>query len=585
MNGNPGKFIILLFLLLIKTIFAGCMLWDMDEIREQSKKNCRHDWKIWEITTHPTCITNGEKTWTCSFFAEHKRTEIIPELGHNYSNWTMKDPVITGITNIEIIGTCLNGPDCTINNIVSLQEYIITAAKQAIPVDLIFETDLGTTASGSVFSLIFSAIRLANQLVNLNFSASTMADTTFTPPNFQEIKNNIVTITLPDTTTNIITGSFNNYTVLESFTGMGLTNIGPSAFSGSANLKEIFLSSELTTIGQNAFRNCTSLEQITSLEGLTSIGNTAFENNISLKQITLPAELINIGQNAFRGCANLIFEVAGTGPLSTINEGSGLVLNGTDLIAYPSVNGYVVLPPGLTNISDFAFDGCTRLTQITLPEGLISIGTSAFANSSLIKITMPEGLTNIGASAFTNCTNLSDITFQRGLLTIGAFAFSNCTSLTQIILPEGLQTIGDYAFQDCINLTDVTLQEGLTDIGAFAFAYNTRLTNIILPEGLQNIGQYTFTNCTNLEEISLPIDLERIGLAAFYNCRNLSSIISLNPSPPALLAFTFDSTSPFLRISVPEGRVAAYKAANGWRDIADNIHSILCDDNCEGTCQ
>ena len=179
----------------------------------------------------------------------------------------------------------------------------------------------------------------------------------------------------------------------------------------------------------------------------------------------------------------------------------------------------------VSGINDSAFEGCTGLTGITLPEGLTSIGDRAFEGcTGLTGITLLEGLTSIGDRAFRGCTGLTSITFSEGLISIGNRAFGECTGLTSITLPEGLTSIGRSAFEGCSGLTGITLPEGLTSIGPFAFVGCSGLTGITLPEGLTSIENNTFSRCSGLTDITIPGNVVYIGGAAFYGCSSLKDL-------------------------------------------------------------
>ena len=87
----------------------------------------------------------------------------------------------------------------------------------------------------------------------------------------------------------------------------------------------------------------------------------------------------------------------------------------------------------VTSIGDFAFDGCSSLTAITIPEGVTSIGGIAFYKcSNLTAITLPEGVTSIGVGAFFWCSSLTAITLPASVTSIGGSAFNGCESLTDV---------------------------------------------------------------------------------------------------------------------------------------------------------
>ena len=109
-------------------------------------------------------------------------------------------------------------------------------------------------------------------------------------------------------------------------------------------------------------------------------------------------------------------------------------------------------------MSKWAFNGCSSLTAVDLPEGLQSIGDYAFQKcTSLTSITLPEGLTSIGEQAFCDCTSLTAVDLPEGLQSIGEHGFEGCTSLTSITLPESLGVIGEKAFSGCASLKSVEI--------------------------------------------------------------------------------------------------------------------------------
>ena len=93
-----------------------------------------------------------------------------------------------------------------------------------------------------------------------------------------------------------------------------------------------------------------------------------------------------------------------------------------------------------------------------------------FAYDNLLaSITIPQGVTSIGGSAFYYCTSLASITIPQGVTSIGTFAFYYCTSLASITIPQGVTSIGGYAFSNCTSLASITIPQGVTSIGSSAF--------------------------------------------------------------------------------------------------------------------
>ena len=115
----------------------------------------------------------------------------------------------------------------------------------------------------------------------------------------------------------------------------------------------------------------------------------------------------------------------------------------------------------IISIENWAFQNCSSLTTISLPDSVTSIGTEAFRScSSLTTISLPDSLTSIGGSAFQNCASLTSISLPDSLTSIGGWAFQYCTSLTTIKLPNSLTSIGSAAFGGCSSLENVTIENG-----------------------------------------------------------------------------------------------------------------------------
>ena len=230
----------------------------------------------------------------------------------------------------------------------------------------------------------------------------------------------------------------------------------------------------------------------------------------------------------------------------------------------------ITLPNGLTSIGAHAFYGCSGLTSITLPNGLTSIeGCAFYGCSGLTSLTLPDGITSIESWTFSSCTGLTSITLPDGLTSIEVSAFSDCTGLTSITLPDGLTSIGDNAFNSCIGLTSITLPDGLTSIDNYAFEVCSGLTSITLPDGLTRIGNYAFNRCTGLMSITLPVELTDIRSSAFRNCDALKDVTMLTAVPPTLGTNVFDGSTSLDNIYVPLGSVSTYQSA--WSDYSTLI--------------
>ena len=204
----------------------------------------------------------------------------------------------------------------------------------------------------------------------------------------------------------------------------------------------------------------------------------------------------------------------------------------------------------VTSIGDRAFEYCSSLVSIDLPDSLTSIGNSAFYGcSSLVLIDLPDSLTSIGNWAFGGCSSLVSIDLPVSLTSIGEYTFNRCISIVSIDLPDSLTFIGDEAFSDCSSLVSIDLPDSLLNIAGGTFAGCTSLVSIDLPDSLLNIGWSTFQGCSSLVSIDLPDSLISIGDYAFQWCSSLVSV-DLPDSLISIEVGSFSSCSSLTTINV-----------------------------------
>ena len=231
----------------------------------------------------------------------------------------------------------------------------------------------------------------------------------------------------------------------------------------------------------------------------------------------------------------------------------------------------VVIPRSVRNyeviaIGAYAFQDCSGLTSVTIPEGVTSIGAYAFQDcSGLTSITIPEGVTSISKNAFEGCSGLTSVTIPnryigtssipwgnlRSLTVYGISPdlskyikntpslvsvaiedatsidnsfFEGCSSLTSVSISGSVTSIGERAFWGCSGLTSVTIPEGVTSIGERAFAGCSSLTSVTIPEGVTSIGVYAFQDCSGLTSVTIPESVTSIGERGFRDCSGLTSV-------------------------------------------------------------
>ena len=200
----------------------------------------------------------------------------------------------------------------------------------------------------------------------------------------------------------------------------------------------------------------------------------------------------------------------------------------------------------VTSIGNSAFEDCTGLTSIEIPNSITSIGDRAFYNcSGLTSIEIPNSVTSIGYMAFWDCTGLkvvhiSDIAAWCSIGFSKAYAnplyyaknlYLNGELVTEITIPNSVTSIGNYAFYECTWLTSITIPNSVTSIGRSAFCGCSMLTTITIPNSVTSIGDYAFDNCTGLKKAiwltnTPPSGYKNVGATYNYVANNEYSGLS-----------------------------------------------------------
>ena len=188
-----------------------------------------------------------------------------------------------------------------------------------------------------------------------------------------------------------------------------------------------------------------------------------------------------------------------------------------------------------------------------------------------------DGDITIITEAFCECTTLTNVIIPNSVISIGFEAFGICTSLTNITIPNSVIEIGDYAFGSCESLTSVTIPDSVTLIGEDAFGCCTSLKEVRIGNSVRIIDGEAFFLCTSLTSLIIPSSVTSIGDYAFGDCTSLIEVYCKSTTPPAagnhILHYRSNDIyeSITCKIYVPRNSVEAYKSAQHWSGYASDI--------------
>ncbi len=299
-------------------------------------------------------------------------------------------------------------------------------------------------------------------------------------------------------------------------------DLGDGLFYNCGNLVSVDAASGTTirSIGNYAFYN-TGITQITLSDGLQSLGGNVFQGTTA--SIVIDTDLTNV---SFTGST---FNYVNSSRL-TVTSGSGLTKDSNGIITTSDGKTLVLVPYGysggeldltgtsITKIGQYALASVNKSVSVKLPAALTEIGDGAFASSYVTAVTFADGtnnLTKIGSSAFYG-SKITTITLPSSVTSVGSYAFAETPLTSFTFAPSGEAAFGNYVFAQCTSLKDIALADSITTMGSGTFYYCTNLETVTLPS-VTSLGNFTFFGCTKLKSVAYGENATTTGSYTFYS--------------------------------------------------------------------
>ena len=303
---------------------------------------------------------------------------------------------------------------------------------------------------------------------------------------------NLRSVTL-NNVTELNSYAFLECTSLTSVDASNVVKIGTGAFNGCTKLSSIKLG-KVTEIAGYAFNNCSSLLTITLPETLTQIADGSFNGADKLLEVINLSSLDVVkGESGNGGVAKnaLSVKTSGTSDIATENGYNFMTVGDKNyLVNYSGSDENATLPASYKGENYSIYKNALKgssFVSLTISGGIDEIGEGAFSNSKLVSVNI-SGITTTGENMFSGCTRLSEVTIGEGVASIAKGTFSGCRNLIRVTLGDDLTTIGDEAFKGCVHLKTLTVPASVESVSESSFS-----------------GCYTLSEIINLSQVNLGV--------------------------------------------------------------------------------
>ncbi len=172
-------------------------------------------------------------------------------------------------------------------------------------------------------------------------------------------------------------------------------------------------------------------------------------------------------------------------------------------------------PYKVVEVADSAFEGCSWLASVSLPDSIESIGNYSFAGcTGLTEMSIPKNIVNIRGKAFLGCVGLTKITMKDGPETIGRNAFEGCESLKEFFVEKGK---GDFESDS----HGILYKNNMKTLVRVPFAMEG---TVDIPQMVEELADSSFSGCRDITSVRIPEGVKTIGEKVFSGCNRLAML-------------------------------------------------------------
>lgn len=389
--------------------------------------------------------------------------------------------------------------------------------------------------------------------------------------------------------------------------GSGVTSIGSYAFTGTNLKKTIWL----TNTPPSGYSNASGAINYVSNDNLSLSNRVKYQFLSSYFDVEGVRYVPLVPSERTCDAIDCVYDESVTNMnISSTAVYKGVTMNVKNIKPYFAYNNKFIKTLSVNNDGEldyYAFTNCSNMTNVTLGQNVSTIGSHAFQGCSSIEtIDIPDIVTALNDYTFADCTSLKEIKIKPNMTDIKNSVFNNCTSLAKVIITDseadlnlgsnkkGSYDYGNPLFYSCplntvyigrninynktssygyspfyrnTSLKSVEITDKETEISDNEFYGCTNLERVTIGDGITTIGNWAFSGCQNFKYFAFGSHVTSIGQEAFSDCTAVTEIISKATTPPICGNQALNDINKWdCKLYVPEGCMAAYTAADQWKE-------------------